>query len=159
MRLWTLHPRHLDARGLVALWREGLLAQAVLRGRTKGYKSHPQLIRFQAQTHPVRAIATYLRAVCDEAEARGYSFDARKIARSPAGARRVRMRETRGQLLYEWTHLKRKLRKRSPKDYQRALRDGSPSPHPSFTLVAGGVQEWEKVTPPTPMPPPRARKS
>jgi len=25
MRLWTLHPKYLDARGLVALWREGLL--------------------------------------------------------------------------------------------------------------------------------------
>ncbi|HEU5178767.1 MAG TPA: pyrimidine dimer DNA glycosylase/endonuclease V, partial [Burkholderiales bacterium] len=32
MRLWSLHPKYLDARGLVALWREALLAQAVLRG-------------------------------------------------------------------------------------------------------------------------------
>jgi len=30
MRLWSLHPRYLDAKGLVALWREGLLAQKVL---------------------------------------------------------------------------------------------------------------------------------
>jgi hypothetical protein len=29
-RIWSLHPKYLDARGLVALWREGLLAQAVL---------------------------------------------------------------------------------------------------------------------------------
>ena len=36
MRLWSLHPRYLDAKGLVALWREGLLAQAVLKGQTKG---------------------------------------------------------------------------------------------------------------------------
>ena len=27
MRLWTLHPKYLDAAGLVALWREALLAQ------------------------------------------------------------------------------------------------------------------------------------
>jgi hypothetical protein len=43
MRLWSVHPKYLDARGLVALWREGLLAQAVLRGRTSGYVRHPQL--------------------------------------------------------------------------------------------------------------------
>ncbi len=34
MRLWTLHPKYLDPRGLVALWREALFAQAVLRGWT-----------------------------------------------------------------------------------------------------------------------------
>ncbi|WP_338140756.1 pyrimidine dimer DNA glycosylase/endonuclease V [Candidatus Nitrotoga sp. 1052] len=28
MRLWTLHPCYLDSRGLVALWREALLAQS-----------------------------------------------------------------------------------------------------------------------------------
>lgn len=36
MRLWSLHPNCLDAQGLVALWREALLAQAVLRGQTRG---------------------------------------------------------------------------------------------------------------------------
>jgi hypothetical protein len=43
MRLWSLHPQYLDPQGLVALWREALLAQAVLRGKTRGYKHHPQL--------------------------------------------------------------------------------------------------------------------
>lgn len=37
MRLWSIHPRYLDTKGLVALWRETLLlAQAVLFGNTKG---------------------------------------------------------------------------------------------------------------------------
>jgi len=49
MRLWSLHPAYLDARGLGALWREGLLAQAVLRGKTRGYRSHPQLERWRAR--------------------------------------------------------------------------------------------------------------
>lgn len=31
-----MHPRYLDAKGLVALWREALLVQAVLRGETRG---------------------------------------------------------------------------------------------------------------------------
>jgi len=31
MRLWTIHPKYLDRQGLLALWREALLAQKVLR--------------------------------------------------------------------------------------------------------------------------------
>ena len=75
MRLWTLHPRYLDPQGLVALWREGLLARAVLAGQTRGYRHHPQLRRFQAQAAPLAAIDAYLLAVHQEASARGYNFD------------------------------------------------------------------------------------
>jgi Pyrimidine dimer DNA glycosylase len=141
MRLWTLHPHHLDAKGLVALWREGLLAQAVLLGRTKGYTAHPQLARFQARADPVAAIGAYLRGVCDEAEARGYSFDADKIVKP---GRRIRMPETKGQLLYEWEHLLRKLKARSPADFQRAREMKGPTAHPMFRVTAGGVRDWEK---------------
>jgi hypothetical protein len=45
MRLWSLHPSLLDAKGLVALWREALLAQKVLQGGTTGSRFHPQLQR------------------------------------------------------------------------------------------------------------------
>ncbi|MGA2330816.1 MAG: pyrimidine dimer DNA glycosylase/endonuclease V [Syntrophales bacterium] len=48
MRLWSLHPGYVDARGLVALWREGMLARKVLQHQTKGYKNHLQLHRFSA---------------------------------------------------------------------------------------------------------------
>jgi hypothetical protein len=85
MRLWTLHPKYLDARGLVALWREALLAQKVLRGATRGYKHHPQLIRFAGTQNPSAALAAYLKAVHYEAVERDYKFDARKI-----GLRKVR---------------------------------------------------------------------
>ena len=64
MRIWSLHPQYLDARGLVALWREALLAQSVLRGATRGYRQHPQLVRFRRRPSPTGAIAEYLRAVC-----------------------------------------------------------------------------------------------
>jgi hypothetical protein len=140
MRLWTLHPRYLDARGLVALWREGLLAQAVLRGRTRGYRHHPQLARFQAQARPLACIASYLRAVHEEARARGYAFAERKISRA-RGARRMRV--TRGQLLYEWGHLRRKLARRDPR-WRARIDSLSPRPHPLFRVVAGGVEEWER---------------
>ena len=81
MRLWSLHPKYLDARGLVALWREGLLAQAVLRGKTRGYKHHPQLKRFRIHRRPIAAIRRYLHDVCDEADRRGYNFNRSKLGR------------------------------------------------------------------------------
>ena len=83
MRLWTLHPSHLDARGLVALWREALLAQKVLLGGTRGYRHHPQLLRFREGPAPVASIVAYLDAVAGEAEARGYAFDRSRIAADP----------------------------------------------------------------------------
>lgn len=143
MRLWTLHPKYLDAKGLVALWREALLAQKVLRGKTKGYRHHPQLIRFQAHAHPVAAVATYLKAVHTEASRRGYQFDSSKIG--PCNIR-VKIQETDGQILYEWQHLKRKLKQRAP-DVMTAHRSVQvPEPHPIFKIVSGERREWEIVS-------------
>ena len=98
MRLWSLHPSYLDARELVALWREGLLAQAVLRGETRGYKHHPQLIRFRGHSAPVSAINDYLQAVAGEADRRGYPFDRARIG--PVRYR-SRLPVTDGQLTFE----------------------------------------------------------
>ncbi len=141
MRLWTLHPRYLDAQGLVAAWREALLAQKVLRGRTRGYRHHPQLTRFAAQQRPVAAIATFLAGLAAEARRRGYHFDASKIARPRLHGR---MEETRGQLLYEWRHLRAKLRRRSPEAYRRVRSVARPEAHPLFRVVPGGVRDWER---------------
>ncbi len=79
MRLWTIHPGYLDRKGLVALWREGLLAQSVLLGNTKGYKNYPQLTRFKNTDNPIGAIGNYLSAVVDEADKRGHNFNRDKI--------------------------------------------------------------------------------
>jgi hypothetical protein len=57
MRLWSIHPGYLDAKGLVALWREALLAQNVLLRNTKGYKKHPQLEQFNNTSNPIGAIS------------------------------------------------------------------------------------------------------
>jgi hypothetical protein len=141
MRLWTLHPKYLDARGLVAAWREALLAQAVLRGRTKGYRRHPQLTRFRAAPAPVRAIAFYLRAIRAEAVRRGYRFDAARIAK----VRQAKpIPATRGQIEYEWEHLKAKLRQRDPTWLARLGAVASPTPHPLFRVVPGPVEAWER---------------
>lgn len=141
MRLWTLHPKYLDRQGLTALWREGLLAQAVLRGRTCGYRSHPQLDRFRAQRHPLRAIAAYLLAVQHEAARRGYRFDRRRVSGLPLHGR---IAETRGQLLYEWQHLLSKLARRNPDLCEKNATVTNPAPHPLFRIVRGRVRPWEK---------------
>jgi len=141
MRIWTLHPRFLDGRGLVALWREGLLAQAVLRGATRGYRRHPQLLRFRDQASPLGSIASYLRAVHAEAAVRGYAFAGQKISRARDDRK---IRATRGQLEYEWRHLRRKLAQRDPAWLAR-VRALSPQPHPLFRVVAGPTEAWERV--------------
>jgi hypothetical protein len=144
MRIWTLHPRYLDPAGLVALWRETLLAQAVLEGKTRGYRHHPQLIRFQKLSDPVAGVASYLEAVHAEAVARGYNFDKSKISRRRHDEK---IPETRGQLLFEWEHLGRKLMKRNPAWHKAHFADMKPSTHPLFRTVAGGVRDWEKTLP------------
>jgi hypothetical protein len=142
MRLWTLHPQYLDAKGLVALWREALLAQAVLRGRTLGYRHHPQLVRFAAVPVPEAAMASYLVAIHEEAVSRGYRFGAEKIGPLRFG---VQIDETKGQLLYEWHHLKRKLQARDPERYARHQSVDVPSAHPIFRIIEGGVRKWEHM--------------
>ncbi len=142
MRLWTLHPKYLDAKGLVALWREALLAQKVLQGKTRGYKHHPQLLRFSETKNPAAALAAYLKAVHEESGRRGYNFDVSKIS---APRSRGKIPETRGQLLYEWEHLKRKLKKRDPKRLRGFASVKIPAPHPSFKIIPGAMRDWEKI--------------
>jgi hypothetical protein len=113
----------------------------VLRGATKGYRHHPQLQRFRAHTSPRAAINLYLRVVANEAARRGYAFDRRKIGPARKG---VALKATRGQMEYEWKHLLRKLRMRSPRLYARWRREVSPKPHPLFCIVQGTVESWER---------------
>ena len=140
MRLWTLHPCYLDPRGLVALWREALLAQAVIAGKTRGYTRHPQLLRFLESPSPQAAISSYLRAVCIEASGRGYRFDATKIG---GAADPDTIPAMYGQLEYEWAHLQTKLLLRAPTWLERFASTASPEPHPLFHVVPGGVAAWE----------------
>jgi hypothetical protein len=142
MRLWTLHPKYLDSRGLVALWREALLARAVLAGRTRGYRHHPQLDRFRETPVPGDSIASCLSGVHAEATRRGYRFDASKIA---AAGPADRIAATQGQLDYDWAHLRAKLAVRAPVWLEGIGPVSSPDPHPLFRVVPGAVAEWESV--------------
>jgi len=142
MRLWTLHPQYLDPQGLVALWREGLLARAVLRGETRGYKHHPQLERFKAHASPRSAINAYLAAVHADSVVRGYSF-----ARNKVGPVRSvdRIDVTSGQISYEWEHLLHKLSIRNPALYRQWSKIDRPACHPLFRSKPGPVASWERI--------------
>ena len=146
MRIWSLHPRYLDRQGLTACWREALLAQAVLEGETRGYTRHPQLERFQAEPDPVEAIGDYLAALADEASARNYRFDRGKVHRRGDPSRRIEV--TRGQLEFEWRHLRQRLALRSPDAAERWAGIAMPDPHPLFTMVDGPVASWERGSAP-----------
>lgn len=141
MRLWSLHPRYLDPQGLVALWREALLAQAVLRGETRGYRHHPQLERFRSSSAPLAAISLYLKAVHAEATARGYAFDKSKIKPTRAA---LELPVSEGQLQFEREHLRAKLKVRNPALFQK-WRDTTPlETHPLFVQHPGGIADWER---------------
>ncbi len=142
MRLWSLHPRYLDAKGLTACWREGLLARKVLLGQTVGYRSHPQLGRFRAQPDPLAAIDAYLDALCDEASSRGYRFDRSKIGLHTAPTAKIAV--TDGQLGFEREHLRTKLALRDPQRLRLLTETQNPEPHPLFECTAGAPEKWEK---------------
>ena len=141
MRLWSIHPRYLDAKGLVALWREALLAKKVLQGRTVGYTNHPQLIRFQRHQTARRAINLYLAHVYDEAVDRGYSFEGSKFRRYQTVDQ---IDVSTGQMAYEWKHLLGKLKIRDSTWYRALVQKKRIEPHPLFRKQAGSVESWER---------------
>lgn len=144
MRLWSLHPKYLDAQGLVALWREALLARAVLLNQTKGYQNHPQLERFRCHDVPDKAIESYLLMVYQEALARGYRFDKTKVTITDDSVDAIDV--TTGQLAYEWQHLLRKLSLRAPMVYEKWQLTQQLDCHPLFVVKPGAIATWEKVT-------------
>jgi hypothetical protein len=143
MRIWSLHPKQLDAKGLVALWRETLLAKHVLEGKTKGYKNHPQLERFKQSLHPLNAINQYLMVVFDEATHRGYEFNREKINWK---AKACQLTVTDGQVQYETKHLQKKLKERDVKKYIENKKQEQFEVHPIFKVIKGEIESWEVIT-------------
>lgn len=146
MRLWSLHPKYLDRQGLLALWREALLAQAVLRGQTRGYTRHPQLERFRSHPSPRLAVNAYLAAVHAEATARGYAFD-----RCKTGPLRAvePIPVSLGQLERERQHLLAKLSLRDPGRLRQLQASRVAACHPLFRPRPGPVAPWERAPAPS----------
>lgn len=143
MRIWSLHPKYLDSKGIVALWRETLLAKHVLEGKTKGYKNHPQLNRFKKAKYPLDLINQYLSEVYHEALNRNYNFDIRKINWT---FKKSKVPVTTGQVNYEVEHLLHKLEKRDYYKYKELKLISTFDNHPIFKLVEGEIEEWEIIT-------------
>ena len=140
MRIWSLHPKYLDTKGLVALWRETLLAKHVLEGKTKGYKNHPQLNRFKLSKSPVDAIHYYLKFICKEARSRNYNFDESKVN---LNCKKISIKVTSGQIQYETKHLVNKLKQRDTIKLKEIKSLKTLEPHPMFKIVPGGIEDWE----------------
>jgi hypothetical protein len=174
MRIWSLHPKYLDAKGIVALWRETLLAQKVLQGLTKGYTKHPQLNRFKlsstssSSVDSVHLVSAYLSHIHTEATERGYSFNNELIVKQEALPNDYKMDVTKGQVIYEMKHLLTKLKTRDPKKFNRLIHgidekevseedqameqnriedfiQRGIDPHPIFNVVEGDVESWEVI--------------
>ena len=142
MRIWSLHPKYLDAKGLVAVWRETLLAKNVLEGKTKGYKNHPQLNRFKAAKNPVDAINQYLSEIFIEASNRNYNFDKQKINWK---YKKSELTVTIGQLNYEIMHLLNKLQIRDIIKYEQLKSNTKFNSHPLFKVIDGEIESWEII--------------
>jgi hypothetical protein len=142
MRIWSLHPKYLDTKGIVALWREALLAKHVLEGKTKGYTMHPQLDRFRRSNMPLNAINYYLSVVYKSAIERGYNFDKNKI-NWDFDVEKISV--TSGQLAYEARHLLKKLEIRDPKKYEELKDLRIFDAHPVFDIIGGEIESWEKL--------------
>jgi len=137
MRIWSIHPKYLDTKRLTAVWRETLLAKAVLEGKTKGYLNHPQLIRFKQQSSPLEFINTYLIHIHNESKNRNYNFNKKLISNMLT---KNKIQVTDKQLIYELNHLKNKLN--NPQHLKSII---IPEPHPVFKVIKGEVEIWEKI--------------
>jgi len=142
MRIWSISPRYLDSKGLVALWRESLLAKKVLEGKTKGYTNHPQLNRFKNSAKPVDSINQYLSDVYNESLKRGYKFDKTKINYNYTSSF---INVTSGQIKYEVMLLKSKLLERDPDRIPTLTNESETESHPFFRVVEGKIEDWEKI--------------
>jgi pyrimidine dimer DNA glycosylase len=142
MRIWSIHPKYLDSKGLTAVWRETLLAKKVLENKTKGYKNHPQLHRFKEAKDSLDCISQYLVEIYKESLRRNYSFDKKKFKQKVKASG---LTVTTGQLDFEIQHLIAKLKKRDPKKWKEIELTNQFETHPLFTLIPGDIEPWEKV--------------
>lgn len=142
MRLWSIHPKYLDVKGLIALWREALLAKNVLENKTKGYKNHPQLYRFKNQSATKTLINCYLKTIYAESKKRKFAFDQTKIGKL---SKYKKIPVTSGQIAYEFKHLLKKLKKRDQVKYNKYKEIKTIALNPIFKKVSGNIENWEKI--------------
>ena len=142
MRIWSIHPKYLDWKGLGAQWREALLAQKVLQGETKGWRNHPQLNRFKEHPEPLKAVGYYLLEIHKESKKRDYNYNYSKILEPVDSVEKIPINL--GQIEYEYKILMERLEKRTPHKHKENLKIQKIIPHPLFTTRIGPPERWEK---------------
>lgn len=140
MRLRSIHPKHLDSKGLVALRRESLLAKKVLEWKTKWYKNHPQLNRFKEQKNPISAINLYLQHIYIEAGNRWFSFDKSKFN---IISDIEKLTVTKWQIEFEKQHILNKTKNRDIKKYEEIKNSKIIKAHPIFEIIEWDIEDRE----------------
>jgi len=142
MRLWSIDLEYLDSKGLVALWREALLAKNVLEDNTKGYKNHPQLIRFKKSKDPLKEINKYLYIIYLESQNRNFKFNKLKFKQYKI---ENKIDITKGQIEFEFKHLLKKLKIRDQKKYEEIKNIKPIKANKLFKIKPGKIESWEKI--------------
>lgn len=143
MRIWSIHPKYLDNIGLIACWRETLLAKHVLLNLTKGYKNHPQLLRFKNSSSAIDYINFYLNELYIEAKNRNYNFDKSKIGEFKNNLEKINI--TNKQVEYEFEHLLSKLKIRSKERYEEIKNIKNIEINNLFKIIPGEIESWEII--------------
>ena len=113
-----------------------------LQNKTKGYKNHSQLTRFQNTNSPVNAINSYLIALFEESKKRNFNFNMEKLGEIKES---MKIPVTTGQIKYEFHRLLLKLKKRDQKSYNTLKNKKRIETHPLFFKVPGNIESWEKI--------------
>ena len=143
MRLWSVSFKYLDAKGLLAVWREGLLAKNVLEGKTKGYKNHPQLQRFKNSKNPILMINVYLHFIVDEAEKRNYNFNREKLLKRSKTFDEIFVNDK--LVEYEFSHLMKKLKIRDERRFENLISIKKIEVNFTFKIRKGEIENWEII--------------
>lgn len=135
MRIWSIHPAYLDSKRLGAQWREGLLCRYVMNGLTKGYKNHPQFLRFRDKVKS-DFLDTYLYYIWLESKSRGFNYNI-NLLNDINENNNYCFPVTLSQVQYEIKHLYYKLciKRDVPSDIKI---------HPCFHIVDGPIEWWER---------------
>lgn len=149
MRVWSIHPKYCDTPRLNGMWREGLLAKAVIEGTTPkgGYRKHSQAERLKVHPDPVKLINHILYEVWKVAQERGFKYDIKKLnKRIVDEPLSTKLEVTRGQIEYEFNFMQHKIGAVDTryKINTEEVRKNGIEVNPCFKIVPGDIMDFEK---------------
>ncbi len=146
MKLWSLHPRHMDHTRLLALWRTALAARDIIEGRASDYRVDRSIYRFMGRLDSDRAINTYIYYIWLEAKGRGYRFAREEALKKELIDTEIKIPVTSGQLLFEAWKLLTKISQTNPDWISRLAIEKCFEANPVFRVVEGLPDPREKIS-------------